>query len=265
MEELGELKPHLENRTTLAYLLILEGVIALSQGDLVHSVALHKESLEHFRELQDARGILICLIHLAGIALTGGDHEGAVPMLRESLRLGWQLDNRTSIQVSVHGLASVAASQGRPVRAARLWGTVEGMQEEYGMHLTPMALSVTNYEVRLAAARSQLDEEVWSAAWAQGKAMALDRAVEYALSEEEDREALTLVPVPEQPPPSGEPAEGLTAREREVALLAVRGLTNPQIARELSISEHTAANHVRRILKKLGVRSRTQIPTSPEC
>jgi non-specific serine/threonine protein kinase len=139
------------------------------------------------------------------------------------------------------------------------------MQEEYGMHLTPMALSVTNYEVRLAAARSQLDEAVWSAAWAQGKAMALDRAVEYALSEEEDREALTLVPVPEQPPPSGEPAEGLTAREREVALLAARGLTNPQIARELSISEHTAANHVRRILKKLGVRSRTQIPTSPEC
>ena len=89
--------------------------------------------------------------------------------------------------------------------------------------------------------------------------MSLEQAVGYALSEEVDREAPTPVPVPEQPPPAGEPAETLTAREREVAFLAARGLTNPQIAEELSISEHTAANHVRRILKKLKVRSRTQI------
>jgi hypothetical protein len=72
MEELGELKPHLENKTTLAYLLILEGMIALSQGDLEHSAALHEESLELFRETQDARGILSCLLHLGGIALAGG-------------------------------------------------------------------------------------------------------------------------------------------------------------------------------------------------
>jgi DNA-binding CsgD family transcriptional regulator len=36
-------------------------------------------------------------------------------------------------------------------------------------------------------------------------------------------------------------------------------MTNPQIALELSISEHTAATHVRRILKKLRLRSRAQI------
>jgi non-specific serine/threonine protein kinase len=92
--------------------------------------------------------------------------------------------------------------------------------------------------------------------------MPREQAVEYALSEEEDREAPSLTPVPEQPPPpSGEPAETLTAREREVAVLTSRGLTNRQIARELSISEHTAANHVSKVLKKLGVRSRAQIPS----
>jgi DNA-binding CsgD family transcriptional regulator len=36
-------------------------------------------------------------------------------------------------------------------------------------------------------------------------------------------------------------------------------LTNRQIASELSISEHTAATHVRRILKKLGLNSRSQL------
>jgi non-specific serine/threonine protein kinase len=44
-----------------------------------------------------------------------------------------------------------------------------------------------------------------------------------------------------------------------VALLVGRGLINRQIAEELSISEHTVANHVRKILKKLGLRSRAQI------
>ena len=133
------------------------------------------------------------------------------------------------------------------------------------MHLTPMALSLTSYDSRLAAARSQLDEEVWSGAWAQGKAMPPERAVEYALTEQEEQELPTLLPVPEQPPPQvadERMIEGLTAREQEVALLVARGLTNRHIAQELSISEHTVANHVRRILKTLGLRSRAQISSS---
>jgi non-specific serine/threonine protein kinase len=75
-----------------------------------------------------------------------------------------------------------------------------------------------------------------------------------------EREPPTLVAVPEQqPPPADEPTERLTAREQEVALLVGRGLTNRRIAKELSISERTAENHVGRILKKLGLHSRAQV------
>jgi DNA-binding NarL/FixJ family response regulator len=158
----------------------------------------------------------------------------------------------------------VAAYLEQPVRAARLWGAVEGMQEAYGVHPTPETLSVTDYERHLTIARSKLgDEEAFAAAWAEGKAMVLGQAIEYALSEEGEREPPTLVPVPEQQPPQvDEPTERLTAREQEVVLLVARGLTNRQIAQELSISEHTVANHVRKILKKLGLRSRAQISSS---
>ncbi|MDP9251441.1 MAG: LuxR C-terminal-related transcriptional regulator [Chloroflexota bacterium] len=52
---------------------------------------------------------------------------------------------------------------------------------------------------------------------------------------------------------------GLTPREREVAVLVARGLTNLQIADELTISERTVEGHVERILGKLEFRSRAQI------
>ena len=50
----------------------------------------------------------------------------------------------------------------------------------------------------------------------------------------------------------------LTAREREVLSLIARGSTNPEIARELIITQHTVKVHVEHILAKLGVSDRTQ-------
>lgn len=52
--------------------------------------------------------------------------------------------------------------------------------------------------------------------------------------------------------------EPLTARETEVLGLVARGRANKQISAELFIEEKTVKAHVSSILKKLGVRSRTQ-------
>jgi DNA-binding CsgD family transcriptional regulator len=262
LEELWKLKPRIKNQTTLVYLLILEGLIAASRGDLEYSATLHEESLELSRQIRDPQGIFTCLAHLGYLGLLKADFEGAVSRLREALRLAWETDYKVGIQTSLHVLASVAASREQPVRAARLWGAVEGIEEAYGAHLTLMARSITNFEGRLAAAHSQLDEETWLEAWAQGKSMPSEQAVEYALSEEERHEPPTLVPMPEQQsPPVDKPTERLTPREQEVALLVGRGLTNLQIAKELSISDRTVENHIGKILKKQGFSSRARIAT----
>lgn len=53
----------------------------------------------------------------------------------------------------------------------------------------------------------------------------------------------------------------LTPRESEVAGLIAQALTNRQIARRLVLSERTVETHVRHILAKLGLRTRTEIAT----
>lgn len=52
--------------------------------------------------------------------------------------------------------------------------------------------------------------------------------------------------------------EALTDRETEVLKLLARGKANKQIASELFVEEKTVKAHVSGILRKLGVRSRTQ-------
>ena len=87
--------------------------------------------------------------------------------------------------------------------------------------------------------------------------MIWDNAIEYSLSAQEEA-APPESPASKQPS-ADEPAHVLTRREEEISILVTRGLTNRQIASELSISEHTAATHVRSILKKLGLKSRARI------
>jgi DNA-binding NarL/FixJ family response regulator len=53
--------------------------------------------------------------------------------------------------------------------------------------------------------------------------------------------------------------EVLSGREVEVAKLVGTGATNREIALRLYISEGTAKNHISRILRKLGLRDRTQL------
>jgi len=51
---------------------------------------------------------------------------------------------------------------------------------------------------------------------------------------------------------------GLTGRQAQVFALLVKGLSNPQIARRLSISPKTAEHHVSAIMARMGVTTRAE-------
>jgi two-component system, NarL family, response regulator LiaR len=62
----------------------------------------------------------------------------------------------------------------------------------------------------------------------------------------------------QRPPTDKEDKDALTVREVEVLRQLGRGLSNPEIAQALSVSEHTVRTYIGHILDKLHLASRTQ-------
>ena len=121
-------------------------------------------------------------------------------------------------------------------------------------------------EVEVVALTSVLEDAAVSGAIRAGaigyllkdtKAEALWRAIKGAaagqvqLAPEAAARLMREVRVPESP-------EELTDRETEVLKRVARGQANKEIARTLFVEERTVKSHVTSILKKLGVKSRTQ-------
>jgi DNA-binding CsgD family transcriptional regulator len=169
-----------------------------------------------------------------------------------SINLCKELADKMVARASLDGLACISSAEGASERAARLFGAAEVLGEAVGP-LTPEEDALR--APYLVMARSQLDEASWRAAWAEGRAMSMDQAIDYALSEEKPTSPIS--PAPERP--SADEAPHLTRREREVAALVARGFTSRQIASKLVLSERTVDNHVANILKKFSLHSREQI------
>jgi DNA-binding NarL/FixJ family response regulator len=58
---------------------------------------------------------------------------------------------------------------------------------------------------------------------------------------------------------SSEPSQGLSPRQRDVALAVARGLTNAQIAAELGLTEGTVKAYLKDVFRILGASNRTQL------
>jgi DNA-binding CsgD family transcriptional regulator len=225
------------------------------RGDLDRAWALYRK-LPPWREWQPPRFVVhLVLDHAARTAALLGDADGAAiayPRLRPWA--GYFVAGGTALVAisgsAEHALGCLAASLGKPGTAIRHLRAAVAANQRAG--LPPSELQ-SRYELAKVLSRRGRREDRAEALVLAGDA-ARGAAKLGMRNLRADAEHLA-----EAVRNGHSGLGGLTRREREIAELIGRGLTNRQIADVLYIAERTAENHVQHILTKLGLHNRSQI------
>lgn len=173
---------------------------------------------------------------------------------RDVLRLKEPFGDRLGMAMCLEVLAWVAESDQRPEDAVRLLGAVGSALDSVGGGLF-RTLSDGHAQC-VARTRAVLGEPTYDRLVSDGATLRFDDAVALALAGEGEADA---VRGPASAKATDRPVARLTTREAEVARLVAQGLTDRQIADELSLARRTAEGHVQRALRKLGFSSRRQL------
>jgi predicted ATPase/DNA-binding SARP family transcriptional activator/DNA-binding CsgD family transcriptional regulator len=245
-QELGDERALMSSRNNL-------GEMMQKAGELAKAQSLFEENLRSDEMSKDEWGAAVSRLNLGILAIEQGDLVRSEKLLFEALRAFRRLGDEDASTECLESLAGAAGARGEAVRAATLFGAAEAAREELGVPIRPVDLE--RYERFVASSRRGQGETSWASAWSRGQALSLQQAIDHALSLERAAAAglATSGPDPER---SSNP---LTTREREVSHLVAQGYTNRHISHRLSISERTVSTHVGRILKKLDLRSRSQL------
>src|SRR6266702_6429905 len=256
LEESLAISRNVGDKMGLAACLRLSGLLALRQGNAAEAHSLAEEALALFRETGHRQGISLSLCLLARVEAKQGNYQAARKAYEQSLATASRgMDDMGLVASCLEGLAAVVAAQGELTWAARLWGAAEVHREVIGAPLPPVDHAA--YQGSIAAARSQLGDKIFAAAWTEGLTMTPEQALV--------AQAPVTLPQPlsakqsstSPAKPSTSYPDGLTAREVEVLRLLAQGLTDAQIAEQLIISPRTVNNHLTSIYQKIQVSSRS--------
>jgi predicted ATPase/class 3 adenylate cyclase len=157
------------------------GEVARHLGDLEGATARYEESLVLYRELGGKWSIAFAIQNLGLVAAERSDFVRALQLQKESLALYQEVGDKGGFPESLEKLADVLGAQQHPERAARLLGAAEALRE--AIHMPVLPCDRTDYERTVVAVRAQLDEVNFASAWAAGRAMRPEQAIEYALEQ----------------------------------------------------------------------------------
>jgi predicted ATPase/DNA-binding CsgD family transcriptional regulator len=230
------------------WLLLLRSRVAFGLGAVERARASLEEALATARQNGDPHSLTPLILEgLGELEIVCNRPHEAREWLVTSLELRHDSGEHSRLAQSFDRLASLDARCSDPERALKLVGAADRLYHQLGAQRAPS--ETQKLERWLLPLRDQIGAQAAETATAEGRALELDDAVAFALSNPGESR-------PSAPAPSASP---LTAREQEVATLLARGLSNRQIADELVISLHTAQRHVENILSKLAFSSRTQV------
>jgi tetratricopeptide (TPR) repeat protein len=167
------------DRMELAHGLNSLGDNARWLGDPRRAMIAFEEALALFRELATPRGITMVLKNMGFVAQQLGEYTRATELFTEALIVDRKTEDKVWIAIDMIGFAGNAGAQ-QPERAARLLGFAQALLDALKVVLE--ASDRPDYDRIVAAARAQLGEEAFAAAWEAGRSLTLEQAIEEALS-----------------------------------------------------------------------------------
>jgi ATP/maltotriose-dependent transcriptional regulator MalT len=199
-------------------------------------------------EAQGNHGVLVhARTTLARLSFDARRIEEAHALLRETLALCRHDINPLTRMYAFEDLASASLRDGQYETLAFLLGYVDRVRER--VRHKPAGEHAEHVRKIRNAVRSRIDNTAYDTAYVRGRSAALDEA--FAALEALQPGTLTL--------DEADRFAALSAREREVAQLAARGLTNREVADRLVVSIRTVDAHMATIFRKLGIERREDI------
>ena len=157
------------------------GFWARSQGNYTEARSRFQACLPLLIELGDSNHVNAVYSELAHIERWQGHFADAKSLYRETL-LEWQrLGHRAAIAHELECLAMIAKAQEEDQRAAKLFGAAAVLREN--IHLPMTALERLEYDREVNDLRLNMDDVIFTKAWAEGRTLTMEHAIEYALSE----------------------------------------------------------------------------------
>jgi predicted ATPase/DNA-binding SARP family transcriptional activator len=165
----------LDNKPSIAESLYLLGSLARSRGDLDQASALWEES----RAMDQAAGVRAgyVLIALAHLARERGEYGEAARLLGIRLRETHEIGEEIILGDLMRQIAEMALAMGQPERAARLGGASATQKEALARRTGIPPVRAKMFDDFADAVRVALGEGAFAAAWAEGQAMTLERAI----------------------------------------------------------------------------------------
>jgi predicted ATPase len=168
------------DKQTRAFLTGSLADLAMRQGDYERALALAEESVALFRELMRDDGVSWALFTVALSQFQTDREDDAVHAARESLSLAYALVEVETIVWILFLLGAIATRRRQHRSAAMIFGAAEALRAR-------SELAVSGAEAQLYGATVEelhrtLGTRLYDSAFAEGHAMSLEEAVEYALA-----------------------------------------------------------------------------------
>ncbi|WP_431931796.1 ATP-binding protein [Nonomuraea jabiensis] len=230
---------------SLARALTHLGVVAEAAGDLETARSHHAAALPLLEDLDNRIELARCQAQIGRVAAGLHDYAAARGHIADSLALSRQTGQRRGIVRALMAVSALAQAREDLEGAVLAAAAATALRESIGQ-----VGASGRIDELLALARARLGADRVELLWARGATTPPEVVAGLVLDGDPGSAA---------PPPPVPAQDGLTAREREIAAMLARGLSNRGVAEALVISPATVARHVAIIMEKLGFDSRARI------